>query len=89
MRRIIRCNEKDNVAILLDDLKKGESICVDGIEVTAAEDIPYGHKIALEGMKQGTFVRKYGENVARVTKDIQKGEWVHIHNVESIRGLGR
>lgn len=89
MRRIIRCNEKDNVAILLDDLKKGEHIGVDGIEVAAAEDIPYGHKIALEDMETGSFVRKYGEAVARVTKDIRKGEWVHIHNVESIRGLGR
>ena len=89
MRRIIRCNEKDNVAILLDDLKQGERITVDGQEVTALEDIPYGHKIALEDMKAGSFVRKYGENVARVTKEIKTGEWVHVHNVESIRGLGR
>ena len=28
---------------------------------------------------------EYGE---KCTEDIDKGSWVHVHNVESIRGLG-
>ena len=33
-------------------------------------------------------VRKYGEIIGLATKDIQQGEYVHVHNIESCRGRG-
>lgn len=89
MKKIIRFTYEDNVAVVLCDVKAGERMHLPDEEVQALEDIPYGHKIALAGMKKGDKVVKYGEPVARCTADIAKGSWVHIHNVESIRGLGR
>lgn len=89
MRRFIQFEKKDNVAVVLDDIVKGEAVVIGELELTAREDIPYGHKIALADMAKGDTVIKYGEPVARCIADISKGDWVHVHNVESIRGLGR
>lgn len=89
MRRFIRFDKKDNVAVVLDDIVKGETVVVEELELTAGEYIPYGHKIALADLNKGDTVVKYGEPVARCIADIHKGDWVHVHNVESIRGLGR
>ena len=50
---------------------------------------PYGHKIALADLRPGEKIYKYGEAVGNCTAEITKGGWVHVHNVESIRGLGR
>ncbi|EEQ57091.1 SAF domain protein [Clostridiales bacterium 1_7_47FAA] len=89
MRKIIRFTEKDNVAVVLEDVKPGLVMGLDGADITVGDEIPYGHKIALSDIAAGEKVYKYGEPVARCIKDIKKGEWVHVHNVESIRGLGR
>jgi len=62
-----KINPKDNVAIVLD---KGQTI-------------PYGHKVALEDIKKGDYVIKYGYPIGRAKCDIQAGEWVHSHNLES------
>lgn len=52
----------------------------------ALEDIPKEHKIALKDIRMGEFIYKYGETIGIATKDIKRGEHVHIHNVESIKG---
>lgn len=87
MKRVIRLSEKDNVAVVLCDLSEGEIL--EEIGVTAREAVPYGHKIALADIRPGEKIYKYGEAVGNCTAEIAKGGWVHVHNVESIRGLGR
>ncbi len=67
MRETVIINEKDNV----------------GISLVGQGEIPAGHKFALRDIKQGDYVVKYGEIIGRATADIQKGEWVHTHNVKS------
>jgi altronate dehydratase small subunit len=37
---------------------------------------------------KGDDVVKYGEIIGRATADIAKGEHVHVHNIESLRGRG-
>lgn len=88
MKTIVKFEEKDNVAVVLLDSPKNQEFSIGDEKITAKENIPYGHKIALQAMKKGDTVYKYGEPVARYTEDIDKGSWVHVHNVESIRGLG-
>lgn len=69
-------NPLDNVAVALCDLKKGESHC----GVTLAEDIAKGHKFALRNIKSGENIIKYGNPIARSTRDISGGMHVHTHN---------
>lgn len=75
----IKINDEDNVAIAIEAIKKGTSIS----DVTALDDIPFGHKIALEKIKKGEPVIKYGNPIGCAQSDIQKGEWVHSHNLKT------
>lgn len=82
----------DNVATAVTDLKRGQTVLVDihGREdsVVLKADVPFGHKFALADIAVGGDVRKYGESIGRATKPIGRGEYVHVHNIESVRARG-
>jgi altronate dehydratase small subunit len=93
MSKAIKLNEKDNVATVFSDASKGDilEILTDkgtSWELDVLNDIPYGHKIALSDIKVGQQVTKYGEEIGIASKPIKAGDYVHIHNIESIRGRG-
>lgn len=77
MPDLIRIHPKDNVAVALRAVPKGTAF--EG--VTASMDIPQGHKMALQGVKAGENVVKYGFAIGHATADIAPGEWVHTHNM--------
>jgi altronate dehydratase small subunit len=83
---------KDHVATALRDLKQGETVRLrtgeQAVQVIALDEIPFGHKIAIIAIAEGTSVCKYGEVIGRATSDIQSGQHVHVHNLEGIRGRG-
>lgn len=53
--------------------------------LTAGEDVPIGHKIALNDLKAGEAAIKYGQDIGRITADVDKGCHVHIHNLKTKR----
>jgi (2R)-sulfolactate sulfo-lyase subunit alpha len=53
--------------------------------LTARQDIPIGHKIALRDMAVGDTVVKYGIDMGRVIKPITAGEHAHVHNIKTKR----
>ena len=81
--KLIHIHPADNVAVALEDILCGEELAVDGYSVTAKENISRGHKIALSPIKAGEPVIKYGNTIALATSDIEKGCWVHTHNVRT------
>ncbi len=86
-------NNKDDVATVTKDLKKGEKARYltdenDIDEIILVNDIPFGHKFAVRNIVKNQEVLKYGESIGKATKNISKGEHVHIQNVESNRGRG-
>jgi altronate dehydratase small subunit len=85
-------DKKDNVATAIRRLEKGKSVNV-GIEDSIAEiallqAIHFGHKFAMRDIQHGELVIKYGEAIGQATTKIRKGEHVHIHNVEGLKGRG-
>ncbi len=86
MKNFIRINDGDNVAVALNKLEAGAVIEIDGLEITAIEEIPAGHKIALSNIQKGEAVEKYGFSIGNATEDIKKGQWIHTHNLKT--GLG-
>jgi altronate dehydratase small subunit len=56
--------------------------------IEAGVAIPHGHKIALKAMPMGSDVVKYGVVIGRAVRPIERGEHVHVHNIESLRGRG-
>lgn len=78
----------DTVVTAIDDLEAGTEIPYDGGTVELAEDVPFGHKIALVAGESGDTIVKYGESIGRLTEPVEPGDWVHTHNCESTRGRG-
>lgn len=79
----IKINKDDMVAVALAPLKKGDLIEIEGGEVRLLDDIPKAHKFALRDIAAGEQVIKYGNFIGVATSDIEKGQWVHDHNVSS------
>lgn len=79
MKKTIHINPKDNVAVALCDLKKGE--VYDG--VTLITDVKQGHKFCISPVKSGEKIVKYGEVIGTATQDIAVGEHVHVHNLKT------
>lgn len=83
MTKLIRINVRDTVAVALHPVAKGETLPVAGGFVTAVEEIPQGHKIALSPILKGQPVIKYGCTIGHATENIASGSWVHTHNMRT------
>ena len=90
----LKVTETDNVAtIFAQGVGDGCTVILRDRKGTAqplavSGDIPYGHKIAVEDIPAGAPVIKYGERIGVASRDIRKGEYVHVHNLDSMRGRG-
>ena len=80
---LYRIDEKDKVAVAIEPLKKGEFYQIGDSLVQAKEEIPAGHKMAIENIPKGEMIIKYGASIGEAAVDIKKGQWVHTHNVIS------
>lgn len=84
-KQIIHLDPKDNVAAIVEAMSRGTVVRLpDGQSITALDDIPRSHKIALADIPAGGMVYRYGEEIGYATKDIRRGEWVHTHNIDSV-----
>lgn len=84
MSGITRIDSGDNVAVAFEQIDKGTTVSVPGRDrVTVLDDIPAGHKIALEEIAEGAAVIKYGAPIGRTVKTIRRGERVHTHNLKT------
>ncbi len=85
-------NKKDNVATALKPLGKADRIHLAiedrSLDVILSQAIPFGHKFALSNIDEGGAVIKYGEKIGTASEVINKGDHVHLHNVEGFRGRG-
>jgi hypothetical protein len=83
---VLIIHPRDNVAVALRQLALGEEAIGKGVfDLKALNEIPPSHKIALRNLAVGEEIVKYGETVAVAARAIQRGEWVHTHNLESKR----
>lgn len=85
---VFQVDVNDNVAVSLDTLPKGKTAKLIGDHtlesVTALDDIPKGHKIALREILKDEPIVKYGVVIAQATSNISQGSWVHLHNCKSL-----
>ena len=83
-------DEKDNVAVVVIDKTTKNQKCNGwimendkSIKITSINEIPLGHKMALQDLKEGDTIIKYGHDIGKVIKIIKKGDHVHVHNVKT------
>lgn len=72
----IKVNEKDNVAITVDVVAKG-TVVID--DVTASQEIPQGHKIAIKDIPKDGEIIRYGVVLGYALNPIAKGDWINEH----------
>ncbi len=90
----LKVNDLDNVAtIFANDIFDGMDVEIrdkkgNKTDVKVIGDVPYGHKIAVKDISKGEQIIKYGEEIGVATHDIKLGEYVHVHNLDSMRGRG-
>ena len=90
MQNFLKINDNDNVVVALSTIPAGESISVEGkdgsLTVTALEEIPAGHKMAIYDIPEGGEVIKYGYRIGNAKEAIKAGNWIHTHNVKTALG---
>ncbi|XOQ44251.1 MAG: Altronate dehydratase [Clostridium sp.] len=88
MNSVIRVNEKDNMVTCLRPIKAGETVFLDGQSYVATSDIPQFHKMSISTIKKGEYCYKYGQVIGVAMENLNPGDYVHVHNMESTRGRG-
>lgn len=86
MQDFIKINQGDTVAVALRPLPAGFRIPTDGGELTLLEDIPQGHKFALCRIERDAPVIKYGARIGCAKETIERGAWIHVHNLRTALG---
>lgn len=81
--RCFRIHSSDNVATLLDDAEPGRIECIGQMTVDAKDAIRLGHKIALNDIREGEPIIKFGISIGTASREILAGQWVHLHNCRS------
>jgi altronate hydrolase len=71
----------DSVGILARALPAGTDVVAGEMLVRLRQDVPAGHKVALQDVPEGGRVRKYGQVIGVATRPIAAGDHVHTHNL--------
>lgn len=83
--------KQDTVGVMVTDASKDQKLTgwnmeTDAtLEAVARQDIPLGHKIAMQRIKAGDKVIKYNVPIGNAVSDIEQGEHVHTHNLKTAR----
>ena len=85
-------DEHDSVGVVVvEGVKSGQELTgwvMDQdkeIKVRAQNDIPIGHKLAIQKLKANDTVIKYGVDIGRAVAPIKVGEHTHVHNLKTKR----
>lgn len=81
--KIVQINPEDNVVVAIAPIQQGDEIAVNGEIITAAEDIPQGHKVAVRDIGENEQIVKYGVSIGHATENIKTGHWVHTHDMKT------
>ena len=79
MPDFMKIHPSDNVAVALHTVAQGTQFA----GVTALQEIPQGHKMALTDISTGEMVVKYGFPIGHATEAIKAGQWTHTHNMKT------
>ncbi len=90
MQDFIKIHDNDKVVVALKTIPAGESLTVEVQgelkQITALEEIPPGHKMAVCDIPAGGEVIKYGYRIGNAKEDIKAGAWIHTHNIKTALG---
>jgi len=80
-RRVLRLDPRDNALVALTDLRKGETVSLDGVDYTMLADVPAKHKFLTEELPTGGEVIMYGVLVGRTAEPLRRGDLLSTRNL--------
>ena len=81
--KTIKINPADNVAVAIVPLSAGETVSVEGQEVTVTGNVPAGHKLLLQDLEAGDNVIKYGYPIGHLKESHKKGDFICDENIRT------
>ena len=83
MLDVIQIHPDDNVCVATRPLAGGTEIECGDIRFTLKERCRLGSKLALQALSAGDKVIKFGEPIGSMTAAVERGGYIHTHNLES------
>src|SRR5687768_8390032 len=84
---LIVLDPADSVGVSPGALRAGDVVATpDGRERVIRARVRPGHKVALRDHDEGEPVIKYGARIGVATARILEGDYVHTHNLVTVRG---
>lgn len=80
--RFLKIHPSDNVWVALSDLKAGETVSVNGAQLTLSDDIPAKHKFVERDLKPDDEIIMYGILVGKAVQPIKAGGAIGTHNIK-------
>ncbi|WP_438862494.1 UxaA family hydrolase [Neptunicella sp.] len=81
MKSLLKIHPNDNVAVATRDLTAGQRY--DEFDLILLDDIPAGHKVALNDIAPQQLIIKYGFEIGGSTCPIKAGQHIHSHNLKT------
>jgi altronate hydrolase len=82
LKKLIKVNSSDNVAVALVNLKAGDIVSFEGEAINILSDTKSKHKIALEKFESGDRIIMYGVLVGTANGVVEKGDVLTTENVK-------
>lgn len=79
----LKINPADSVVVCLQAIPAGTLLEIEGKSITLLQDTPAGHKVAINDMKEGEDIIKYGYPIGHALKDLKAGEWINEDNLKT------
>ncbi|MCS7003993.1 MAG: altronate dehydratase family protein [Cytophagales bacterium] len=80
-RKVLKVHPADNIIVALTDLKKGETLELEGQSYTLIDDVPQKHKFAAKDFAPNDPVIMYGVLVGRAQEPIRRGGIITVKNL--------
>lgn len=77
----IRLHPRDNVVVARVHIPAGAALDFEGTPIRTSQPISPGHKMAVQPIREGEIVYKYGEEIGLAGRALSPGAWVHTHNL--------
>jgi altronate hydrolase len=76
----VQLRPNDNLAVAAKPLGADLEIQHNGHTLKLSSRVGMGHKFALQDIKKGEAIRKYGQVIGFANQDIPAGSHIHVHN---------
>ncbi len=81
----LRIDPLDNVVTALRAVPcGGTAVWAEDGRVVVHEEIPTGHKVAIQAIARGAVIRKYGHPIGTAGEAIASGDLIHTHNLKAV-----